>query len=172
MIALRYKSYIWKRNPDTLKLERAQNLKQLTLPFAGQVVQDLGTKKRVISGTGRFLGENALKQFQELADVCAEEGGGALYLPGMEPLLVRPLSLEMKGQVEEHAVSYAFSFLEDEKALPQSTVLLQKEYVCKGGESLWDVADQFQIAIEELIRKNTWVKYINQLPKGKKVVLV
>lgn len=172
MIALRYKSYVWKRNPDTLKLEQAQNLKQVTLPFAGQVVQDLGAKKRVISGTGRFLGEHALQEFQELAEVCAEAGGGALYLPGMEPLLVRPLSLEIKGQAEEHAVSYAFSFLEDEKAVPQSTVLLQRDYICQGGESLWDIANQFQIAIEELVRKNTWVKYINQLPKGKKVALI
>ena len=44
LMTMRFKSFTWQINPTALNLERARNLKETVLPFAGTRTVDLGEK--------------------------------------------------------------------------------------------------------------------------------
>mgnify|MGYP000222979506 FL=1 len=42
--AMRFGKFVWGRNPETLQVEYQRNVKRLTLPQAGEALQDLGCR--------------------------------------------------------------------------------------------------------------------------------
>ncbi len=169
--AMRFGSFVWKRNPETLRVEYERNVKRLTLPQAGEALQDLGCRRRVVTGKGCFLGKAAAEEFGRLAAVFRIDGSGVLCVPGIAPFRAIFSSLQMLGEARPNAVDYSFQFLEDEAALQDDGILRPERYVCAEGETLWDVANRFSVTVDALLQCNPLIQFPNRLETGTEVAL-
>ena len=69
-------------------------------------------------------------------------------------------------------MSYRFVFVEDDDAGLEATAGSSAEsYVCKGGESLWEVANLYNTGVDTLKMLNPMIQWPNILNPGQKVVL-
>ena len=49
---MRFKDFIWSKNPETFNISITRDIKELSIPFYGSVMQDYGEQKRIIKGEG------------------------------------------------------------------------------------------------------------------------
>lgn len=170
MQPMSFKSYVWPFNPEKVQVEYARNIKNIKLPLYGSVLQDLGCDKRVITGSGEFIGSGCMADFNRLAAVFHSSGSGILRLPGITPFTAAFSSLKMIGEAQPDYVPYSFVFVEDENIVftgePKKDI-----YVCAGGESLWSVANLYDTTVDTLKALNPMIQWPNDLQAGQKVVL-
>nr|DAR28761.1 MAG TPA: LysM [Caudoviricetes sp.] len=165
-----YKNYVWPFNPKQVEVAYSRNIQNLKLPLYGSVLQDMGFDKRVVTGSGEFIGSGCMEEFSRLAAVFASGESGLLRLPGDMPFPAAFASLKMIGEAQPDCVSYSFVFVEDD-AGPEESSLSETSYVCKGGESLWEVANLYGTDVDTLKSLNPLIQWPNALEAGQKVVL-
>ncbi len=156
----------WQANPTALKLQMGRALRETALPFAGSRLEDLGAKKRRVSGEGWFTGPDRLKRWQELSAVFAEGGAKFLQLPGQAPFLAVLEELRLLGEPGGDHVHYSFLFTEHRGPAGYKG---GKAHRACAGESLWDYAARYEIPIEELHRVNLHIRDIACLEQGEEV---
>jgi len=169
---MKFKSFQWSHNPAKLNVTSERNIRELRMPFLGGVLQDCGSKKRVITGEGEFNGSNCLLDYQQLSALFSAGGSGLLSLPGVEPFMATLVSLELIGNAQPNCIAYRFVFWEDQSAkanLVQNTQLACR--ICTQDENLWEIATTYGTTVEKLIQLNPQVKWPNQLDEGEQVVL-
>ena len=54
-LQMAYKGFRWNVNPSEITITCSRNLKEQPLPLKGSLLQEMGRKKRQISGKGCFL---------------------------------------------------------------------------------------------------------------------
>lgn len=170
MQPMSFKSYVWPFNPEKVQVEYARNIKNMKLPLYGSVLQDLGCDKRVITGSGEFIGGGCMAEFNRLAAVFNSSGSGTLRLPGVTPFTAAFSSLKMVGEAQPDCVPYSFVFVEDENTVFTGEPK-KDSYVCVGGESLWSVANLYNTTVDALKALNPMIQWPNDLQAGQKVVL-
>lgn len=159
---MQFKGYRWKLNPAEITVSYASNIKEHTLPFAGSCLQELGKKKRVVSGKGCFLGKDSLAQFRELSKVFQEGGAGILSIPGFPPFRAVFSALTLHAQGRPGETPYTFTFLEEEEPpVPAKEI----RYICRGGESLWKIAAETGVPLLSWIAQNR-IPWIHDLTEG------
>jgi hypothetical protein len=167
-----FKNYVWLFNPQNIRIEYTRNVKEIPLPGSGSTLQDFGFGKRVVTGKGELIGKNCMEEFGRLAAIFAEEGAGTLQLPGTAPFEAVFSELKMIGEAQPDCVRYEFVFLEENLASSgESSVLKDGIYICKGGESLWSVANRYGTTVDQLRALNPMIQWPNGLEAGQKVVL-
>ena len=57
---MRFKDFIWSKNPETFNISITRDIKELSIPFYGSVMQDYGEQKRIIKGEGEFSGKRCM----------------------------------------------------------------------------------------------------------------
>ncbi len=172
MQPMSYKSYVWPFNPEKVQVEYSRNIKNMKLPLFGSILQDLGCEKRVVTGSGEFIGNGCMAEFNRLAAVLTAGGSGTLRLPGVTPFTAAFSSLKMVGVVQPNCISYSFVFVEDENtAFADNGVPKTSTYVCAGGECLWSVANLYNTDVDTLKALNPMIEWPNQMEAGWKVVL-
>ena len=167
-----YKKYVWPFNPNQVEVVYSRNIQNLKLPLYGSVLQDLGCDKRVVTGSGEFIGSGCMAEFNRLAAVFTAGTSGLLRLPGDAPFPAAFASLKMIGEAQPDCVSYRFVFVEDDDGgLEATAASAAGNYVCAGGESLWEVANLYQTDVDTLKMLNPMIQWPNMLNPGQKVVL-
>lgn len=146
--------FIWKNNPSVIKIEHLRNLNEDIIPYSKTALQDTGKRKRVISGSGEFYGEDRFEQFNNLHKLFEQGTSGMLSLPHLEPVWAKIYSLEITKDAVENILSYKFVFWEDYV----SKTDYSDKFVTVNGECLWDIANRLNINIEKLIEFNIFVK--------------
>lgn len=169
--AMRFGSFVWKRNPETLRVEDERTVKRLTLPQKGETLQDLGRRRRAVSGKGTFLGRDATAEFERLATLFRTGGSQVLCIPGAAPFRAVFASLQMLGEARPNAVDYSFQFLEDEEAVWDDGILQKRSAICTAGETLWHVANRFSTTVDRLRQCNPQIEWPNRLEEGMEVAL-
>ena len=135
---MRFQDYTWKHNPKTIQVACRREIKEWKLPGQGNLLQDLGPGKRIVTGEGELFGEDCLLQFRTLAALCEQGGTGLLILPDSTGFEASLVSLTMAGQAGPDIVGYRFEFWEQVgEGIP---VLREgKDYhIVQEGETLWD----------------------------------
>ena len=162
-LTMQFKKYRWPMNPSEITVSYDRNLREKVVPLKGSLLQDMGRKKRIVTGKGCFLGEDSLKQFRRLAQVFEEGGAGTLSMPGFPPFLAVFSSLKLNALGRPEETHYSFSFTEADNPF-----LEEKEtiYVCKEKDSLWRVQAETGIPMEIWLEQNR-IPWINDLEEGK-----
>ncbi len=168
---MKYKNYVWPNNPSTIDISVKRDLKDIEMPFNLGVIQDFGRQKRIVSGQGKFFGENCLEQFESLFTVLKQGGTGYLCLPGMTPFLAIFSELQLIGEAMPNVISYKFEFWEDLSSSFVSDNLDQTYHTVLDGDTLWSIAAKYNVSIEDLISLNCNIKNPNQLTVGERVYL-
>ena len=163
-------SYVWPYNPTAIKAEYARGTAQFFFPGGTAAVQETGTAPRKVTGSGQFTGSGCLAEFGRLSKVFSAGGCGTLIIPGTEPFPAVFVSLSMKGVPRPDCVEYEFVFLEDVSS--SDTVSgVHEEYVCKGSESLWEVAGRYGTEVDALLAANPQIEWPNALEAGERVTI-
>ncbi len=165
-MAMRFKGFTWPVNPTALKLEMGRSLRETALPFAGSQLEDLGQKKRRVTGEGYFTGEKAQAQWQALGELFAMGGAGPLQLPGQMPFWAVMEELAQIGEPGGDVVHYRFAFAESKSGKAYKG---GRTHRAAAGESLWDYAGRYQVKIEELHKANLHIRDIACLEQGEEV---
>lgn len=56
---MRFQDYTWKHNPKTIQVACRREIKEWKLPGQGNLLQDLGPGKRIVTGEGNCSGKIA-----------------------------------------------------------------------------------------------------------------
>lgn len=170
MEKMSYKNYIFTHNPEQIVIEEEKNIKEFILPFYGNVLQNCGRKKRIVSGKGELFGENPIAQFQELRNVYESQGTGYLKLPNIPAFLAIFRSLKMTGQGNENIITYSFEFWE--QITNESTAIEENEgleHTVLDGETLWSISSRYDTSVSALLAANEDIKRPDELTAGQKV---
>lgn len=167
--ALRFGSYVWPRAPEQLRMQDGRYVQVLQQPGAGETVQDLGNKGRVVSGSGCFLGKGAAQDWQALC-ACFSQGEPALLcLPDGSTLWARFALLESKGAPRAEWVQYSFAFVEVEQA--QEEEASTGYYRAVAGDCIFSAANATGIDAQRLLAANPGLRWANELPAGEELTL-
>ncbi len=166
LMGMSFKDFIWEHNPTALTVSEERTVKETTLPFSGARLEDLGAKKRRVTGEGYFTGTDCWERWNALRQVYARGGPGSLRLPGQEPFLAVMDGLKLIGAAGKDLVKYSFSFIEQWSGPEYGGAGL---HFAEDGESLWDYAWRYGRTIEELVRANPDIRDIACLEYGEEV---
>lgn len=104
-----YKTYVWPHNPHTYKETCAREPQYFTQD-GETYYEGMGERKRIITGSGVFYGENAVAEFKKLAAVFEEAEAGNLIHPIWGTRYCYFTGLELTQEPKDNYVSYRFEF--------------------------------------------------------------
>lgn len=171
LLPMKYGEYTWPHNPEKLTISLKRNIRELSMPFSGSVLQDYGVQKRVVEGEGEFYGLDCIQQFQHLSSHLEKTSCAVLSLPNVLPFFARFVSLQMMGNPEPDLVRYHFVFWEDGKTDITSQSVSGQIYECREGDNLWQIASAYSTTVEALLKQNPMIRWPNYLTEGQKVVI-
>ena len=188
---MRYKEFTWPHNPEIYTVEYRRQMAAHKVPFGRCVLQDLGYTYRVLKGEGVFTGNDAYRQFQELAAVFQESGPGLLVHPVWQAERAYFVELKVTEEPLPDYVRYSFTFWEDwngysggltasddggalsgtgsRTAAAESTAA--ETYTVRKGDTLWGIAKRYDVTLAALIAANPQIKNPNLIYPGDKVLI-
>lgn len=175
MLALmRYKTFIWPNNPESCRWSMERTVASHGYPGGDYLLEDLGIKGRVFTGSGVFFGTYAYDNMKKLTEVFSREGPGTLYHPVIRFRQAYFTELEFLEEPRENYVAYRFTFLEDggEPSLEKEVAdQVTKFHTVTAGQTLWDVAAKYGVSAEYLLIKNPGISNPNALTAGERLVI-
>ena len=169
-VPMRFCGYTLHHNPATLKIESVSNIRELNSPCCEPRGEYLGKRLRRISGEGELYGDNSLVQFRELHALLEKGEAGLLSLPHLPAIHAYLTELRMTAEPNENVLGYRFEFRESQP--PADGKPASDYYVTiVNGESLWDISYRYRVSIDELVRLNPQIRYIDALEEGERVRL-
>ena len=188
---MRYKEFTWPHNPEIYTVEYRRQMAAHKVPFGRCVLQDLGYTYRVLKGEGVFTGNDAYRQFQELAAVFQESGPGLLVRPVWQAERAYFVELKVTEEPLPDYVRYSFTFWEDwngysggltasddggalsgtgsRTAAAESAAA--ETYTVRKGDTLWGIAKRYDVTLAALIAANPQIKNPNLIYPGDKVLI-
>ena len=188
---MRYKEFTWPHNPEIYTVEYRRQMAAHKVPFGRCVLQDLGYTYRVLKGEGVFTGNDAYRQFQELAAVFQESGPGLLVHPVWQAERAYFVELKVTEEPLPDYVRYSFTFWEDwngysggltasddggalsgtgsRTAAAESAAA--ETYTVRKGDTLWGIAKRYDVTLAALIAANPQIKTPNLIYPGDKVLI-
>ncbi len=183
---MRYKNFTWPHNPEIYAVEYRRQVAAHKVPFGRCVLQDLGCTYRVLRGEGVFSGEDAYRQFRELAEVFQESGPGLLIHPVWQAERAYFVELKVEEKPLPDYVRYSFTFWEDWSGYSSGLTEQgsgtgswtggqagggRKEtasavYTVKKGDTLWGIAKRYDVTLASLIAANPQIKNPNLIYPG------
>ena len=188
---MRYKEFTWPHNPEIYTVEYRRQMAAHKVPFGRCVLQDLGYTYRVLKGEGVFTGNDAYRQFQELAAVFQESGPGLLVHPVWQAERAYFVELKVTEEPLPDYVRYSFTFWEgwngysggltasdDGGALSgtgsrtaAAESAAAETYTVRKGDTLWGIAKRYDVTLAALIAANPQIKNPNLIYPGDKVLI-
>ena len=188
---MRYKEFTWPHNPEIYTVEYRRQMAAHKVPFGRCVLQDLGYTYRVLKGEGVFTGNDAYRQFQELAAVFQESGPGLLVHPVWQAERAYFVELKVTEEPLPDYVRYSFTFWEDwngysggltasddggalsgtgsRTAAAESAAA--ETYTVRKGDTLWGIAKRYDVTLAALIAAKPQIKNPNLIYPGDKVLI-
>lgn len=106
---LSYKTFVWPHNPQVYREEYVRDPQYYTEDGV-TLFDHMGDMKRVITGSGVFLGEDAVERFQALAELFESDAPGDLRHPVWGIRYCYFTGLELTQEPRDDCVSYKFEF--------------------------------------------------------------
>lgn len=188
LAAMRFKDYVWPHNPRVYGIEYARRVTEAGIPYGDYALQDMGFARRVLRGSGEFVGAGAYEEFKRLASVFYSPGPGTLVHPVWQTAKAYFTALSLRQEPRADYVSYTFEFWEDMgKEKPGLTELAEREngagtgdaasdsqggplwHTVARGETLWAIAGKYGVEPERVIRLNPQLKNPNLILVGERV---
>ena len=183
LASMRYKGFVWPHNPRVYSIEFERAMALNKIPFGRYALQNLGLTRRVMRGEGEFLGENAYRQFKELATVFYEDTPGTLVHPLWDTTTAWLVELKLEQEPRPDYVKYSFTFWEDYPQTVVKPVMVREgknseeekkkdevlRHTVVKGETLWGIAAAYGVTLEDLIAWNPQIRNPNLILVGEKV---
>lgn len=165
LMGMRFRDFTWRENPVSLRVECLRDVGEAPVPYGLSQAEDLGLRRRRVTGEGCFAGEDCMERWRALQRAYAQPGPGLLQLPGVAPFWALMERLELKGAPGRDLVGYGFSFVECRGKAPAAGQV----FSAQAGETLWDWANRAGLPVEKLVEANPHIRDIGKLEEGEKV---
>lgn len=169
LCAMRFNGYTWHHNPKKLEISNGKKVVSLDVPYAQDILQNFGEKPVRIKGSGELYGEDCLQQYERLLEVYQKQQSAILCLPQLAPIYAYFESLTVNAQTMPDVLTYNFVFLQT-KQKPQPEKF-ERVVKAQENETLWDIAYKYSVSIEDLVKLNPQIMFINDLSQGELVRL-
>lgn len=179
---MRFKNFVWPHNPRTYTITFERKIAVQKIPFGRHCLQSLGQTRRVLRGSGEFVGKGAYDKFKELASVFYEETPGVLIHPVWMTTTAWFAALELRQEPRADYVAYSFEFWEtvggEDTKLTAVSTGGGSGGGASGGESwytvvkrdtLWSIAGRYGVTLAGLIALNPQIRNPNLISVGQKV---
>lgn len=174
---MRFKDYVWPHNPRIYEISYKRDIVCHRVPFGLYFLQNTGRQMRIMRGEGEFAGKGAYAQFKKLATVFYGSTPGTLVHPLWDTTTAYFAALELLQEPTEDYVKYAFEFWECCQSYEQGLKtggdisIEQQEYeeiyhTVAPGETVWSIAHDLGISVEELMAMNREIRNPVDLEPG------
>ena len=169
---MKFAGFLWPQNPASLSVSHARQIREHTVPFGGELLQDMGRHSVVVSGEGVLKGSRAASQFAELKALHDSAAVDVLQILGLPPIMARLTKLELIGKFNPDKIGYRFTFQEDPSVpLPAEKVQHRTVYTAAEGDNLWSIANRYHTTVEVLRKDNPQIQWPGFLPAGMQVTV-
>lgn len=107
---LKFKDFVWPVNPHTYGEERILEPEYSKDANGNDVYNGMKPVQLVITGAGAFWGEDAIRNFQELAQKFVDDEPGDLVHPLWGTRYCYFTNLKMTQEPKENYIAYEFTF--------------------------------------------------------------
>ncbi len=161
---MKFGEYTFMHNPKTLTVQSGVLGSKRIYPFSDSLFKPICLDNAVVSGSGVITGEDCFEKLLRLLDCLGGEGRllSVSPFPSVRAVLT---SLKYSLSPSENLIDIDFSFTCSSSSV-QGDVLAVKSVTAKSTETLWDIGYKYGVAVEELLRLNTFVKRPDELEKG------
>lgn len=148
---LRYKSFVFDKNPAEITFKGEKILNTEHIPFSGSFLRENGAKPKIIKSSGSFSGENRLNRSLEIQKLFDKGGDGMLFLSDLPPVNAVMSSLSVYEKSGSTDIFYDIEFYE----VPAEKEEIGEKYIiAREGDSLWSISAKYDIDIEKLLELN------------------
>lgn len=148
---LRYKSFVFDKNPAEITFKGEKILNTEHIPFSGSFLRENGAKPKIIKSSGSFSGENRLNRSLEIQKLFDKGGEGMLFLSDLPPVNSVMSSLSVYEKSGSTDIFYDIEFYE---VPAEKEEIGEKSITAKEGDSLWSISAKYNIDIEKLLELN------------------
>lgn len=166
---MKYKGFDFNINPNTFKISAKKEICEKIMPYNNSSTQEIGEASARISGTGVFVGADAMDKAYQLMNLFNKKGSDYLFLPSGDLYKMFFANLDIKYSSSSDKVEYAFSFIED-KGDKKHEYEFGYTYV-KENENLFDVSSRTGVKLEQLVEINE-LQSIYGIAQGEKLWLM
>ncbi len=167
LVPMRFDYFTWHHNPKSIKISSKKEIVKLKSPYNTDTLQNFGEELKVVSGTGELYGSDCLEQFAKLNSLYKKGTPSKLSIPKTITMYAYFSSLQMLGEPKGDVLSYSFEFLE---TFEKTTHFDQMYYhEVEDAQDLWDIAYMYDKSIDDLVRLNPQIQFINDLTDGERV---
>lgn len=116
MANLQYKDFVWPNDPEIYQETATRDPLYTSGTYSG-----MGYLRRVITGSGAFVGTNAYEDWKELMDLAEQTTPGYLTHPdfGKRYCYLTKLTLEQESHTNFIRYSFAFTEAQADGSVPQ-----------------------------------------------------
>lgn len=112
MDKLKFKNFVWPRNPEHYKVHYDHELVYEEVTVDVLELKGLSEVRRTVTGSGVFSGDTAYSDFKKLETLCSQKDAGSLIHPVWGTINAFFMELDMTQEPRENYVAYSFKFLE------------------------------------------------------------
>jgi len=169
---LRFNGDILPHNPHTLKVYFSRDVKQVSIPYEGEIFGDYGRKARIVSGDGEICGNNAFDFFLKLVNLHDSGAVGVLSIPDIPPFYAILKELTLTREPKNGVIGYSFKFIEKVDIPINSSTNSARAIILEKESNLWEIAAMHGLQIEALVRKNPSIETpFSFIPVGSEVLI-
>ncbi len=172
MDKLKFGSFVWPNNPESIRVKNTKNIKAFDAPYKGRVLQNYGPSARVVTGEGEFYGNGALVNYFKLYGMFKDDAPHQLDIPGFTRMGAYLTQLDFVGEPGPGIVRYTFTFTEDIFAELAPFGPPEFEVTVAAGDTLWSIAKEYNVSFERLVELNPSVTDPYRLPAGSVIILM
>lgn len=167
---MRFDGVFLSHDPKTLKISVQNDVNTQRLLTGLSLTLDTLEGVRAISGTGELFGERCTEDFKKLKDAYTKRRAAVLAVPYMGASRAVLSKLEFTGGSKAGFMGVEFRF-ELVHGASHAAIKRAPVHIAEEGEDMWDIAYREGVSIEELVRLNPHIRYINELDEGERVKL-
>ena len=164
---LRFAGYQWSHNPLNIKTGYSRSMYSTIMVSSGEQIDSVCDRLVYIEGKGELVGKDCIEQYKKIRKLFFEKKKGVLTLPGLPSFVAYFTKLSVEGQPTPDVLVYSFEFVQAKK----EGEISPSEYVCKDGETLFDIAYECGVSVDELVRLNPQIRRPDTLEAGECVNL-
>ena len=115
MSKMKYRMFQWPENPEQFGIRAVVEPEYVENDVGGYDYTGMSPMSRVYTGSGVFMGPDAVEYFNALAVLLATRTGGELYHPVWGTTTACLTDLEMTQQSRPDYIEYSFTFRETDE---------------------------------------------------------
>ncbi len=165
---MKFGEYSFMHNPEELSVESTLDGIKRVYPFSDSVFTPICLDNATVRGRGIITGDDCFLKLLQLQQ-CLDGRGRLLSISPFPSVNAALTSLKYTLSPSEKLINISFEFtcLSSTKSFNRDDGACRpKSVVAAPRDSLWDIGYKYGVAVEELLRLNTFVKRPDELSEG------